>query len=289
MRVLLLGATGTIGSAVLDSLRAGGHEVLALARSDEAKARVETAGAQALTGDLRDATAWAPAVRAVDAVVHAAATFSDDMGAVDLGVIQALIAAAGGSERKRRFLYTGGCWLYGQTGDRIAEETSPYDPLPAFAWMLENLALLRAADCFETILLHPAMVYERDGGVLNRFLDSARETGRIEVWGSQEVRWPLVHREDLAEAYRLALESGAAGETYCAAAEAGRPVSALVETLGRRLGLTHPPLVRPLAEVIAEQGAWAAGPALDQQMSGAKLRRTLGWRPVRTDALAEIA
>ena len=52
--VLLTGATGYIGSAVLDALLAAGHTVAAITRSDTASAAVEAAGATALPGDIRD-------------------------------------------------------------------------------------------------------------------------------------------------------------------------------------------------------------------------------------------
>ncbi|MEO1193382.1 MAG: NAD-dependent epimerase/dehydratase family protein [Pseudomonadota bacterium] len=287
MRVLLLGATGSIGSDLLPALVARGHDVTALARSEQSAVAVTAAGAQPLSGDLRAPEDWATAVREVDAVIQVAATFTEDMGAVDRGVVEALIAAADG--RPKRFLYTGGCWLFGATGDRVADEESPFDCLPSFTWMLENHARLRDSGAFDCLLLHPAMVYRGDGGVLDRFLETARHGQAIEVWGSPDTRWPLVHSADLAEAYCLALKRGAPGGSYCLAAEEGRRVSDLVAALSQRYGVTAPPLVRSVAEVVAEQGDWAAGPALDQQMSGTKARRDLGWQPQHLDVLAEIA
>ncbi|CAN0506176.1 unnamed protein product, partial [Discosporangium mesarthrocarpum] len=49
------------------------------------------------------------------------------------------------------------------------------------------------------------------------------------------------------------------------------------------------PLVRAREEVLAEQGAWAAGPMLDQQMSARKITEDLNWTPQYTDILTEIA
>ncbi|HKH84189.1 MAG TPA: NAD-dependent epimerase/dehydratase family protein [Gemmatimonadales bacterium] len=53
MRVFVTGATGYIGSVVADHLRAAGHTVSGLARSDESVARLSAAGIQAVKGDFQ--------------------------------------------------------------------------------------------------------------------------------------------------------------------------------------------------------------------------------------------
>lgn len=64
----ITGATGFVGSAVLDAALAQGHQVRALARRDSApRARVEW-----VKGDLADTAALAALVDGVDAVIHVA-------------------------------------------------------------------------------------------------------------------------------------------------------------------------------------------------------------------------
>ncbi len=46
MKVFLTGATGYIGTVVTEKLRDFGHQVIALARSEESARKLETAGAQ---------------------------------------------------------------------------------------------------------------------------------------------------------------------------------------------------------------------------------------------------
>ena len=289
MRILILGATGYIGSAVLKDLIEHHHSVLALARTAKAEKYLAEMGAQVLPGDIRAPQAWSHAIRQVDAVIHLAVTFSADMGEVDRGLVEALTEEALKGSRTIRFLYTGSCWLYGETGERVASEDSPFNPLPAFSWMLENFRTLLAAPCFDGICLHPAMVYDRDGGAVARFLSGAKETGTIEVTGSLKTRWPLVHRKDLARAYRLALTEAVPGEAYNLAAEQGVPVGEIVRVIARRFGVRRATLLRSVPDVVAELGTWAAGLALDQQMCAEKARATLGWRPQKTDALRELA
>lgn len=279
MKILVLGATGSIGTAVARELAAAGHDVLALCRSDESEARLTALGYSTLRGDLRAPKHWAGAVRSVDAVAHMATTFTDDMGAVDRAVIEALIQAAPPAGPKPRFLYTGGCWLYGATGDLVATEESAFNPIPAFTWMVENAATLAASGRFSTATLHPAMVYHRDGGVFTRFLDKARAGERIEVWGGPEVRWPLVHRDDLAVAYRLLLERPDLTGNFNASAQKGVRVGDIAAAIAAHAGSPRDITLRDRESLIAEHGDWAEGPTLDQQMGSDRLRQTCNWRP----------
>lgn len=286
MQVLLLGATGSIGAAVLPELLRGGHAVLALARSDAAEQKIKSSGADAVRGDLRNPTAWSAAVHDVDAVIQVAATFTCDMGEVDRRVVQELIAEGTKAVRPIRFLYTGGAWLYGQTGNAVTTEDTPFNPIPSFSWMVRNSTAVLKAPCFSANVIHPGMTYVRDGGVFSRLLP---QEGRIEVWGSLDTRWPIVHRNDLASAYRLVLEKGSPGQSYNVCAEQAVRVGDIADRIAKRFGVRSEPLVRSVPDLIAEHGEWAVGPTLDQQMSSQKIKESLGWEPLHTNALAELA
>jgi nucleoside-diphosphate-sugar epimerase len=284
VKVLLLGGTGFVGAAVLSELCRAGHRVIALARSDDAAGRLSAPGAEPLRGDLRRPDRWAAVVTEVDAVVHVAATFSPDMGAVDGAVLQSLTGECQRALHRVRFIYTGGVWLYGATGDTIASEQTPFNPIPGFEWMVSNGASILNSPCFSANVIHPGMCYVRDGGSFSRF---ARRDRPVEIWGSADTRWPVVHREDLARAYRLVLEQAPPGESYNVCAQIGVRVGDLATATSRRLGLAARPVIRSVADVVAEHGQLALGPTLDQQMSSEKITRQLGWVPVHTDAVAE--
>jgi nucleoside-diphosphate-sugar epimerase len=290
LRVLVLGGTGSIGSAVLTELLAAGHDVLALARSENSAALMEACGAKILRGDIRNPAGWVPSIPEIDAVIHAATDFSDEMDVVDRQLLDSLLPMLGAMPRRVRLVYTGGCWLYGQTGERVATETTPFDPLPAFAWSVPTIERVLAAPEVDALIIHPAMVYTHDGGVFSSFVEDARAGGPITIVDGEHVHWPLVHADDLAVLYRLVLERGAAGASYNGAAVAGLPVGSIVRAIARRFGLTAAELRIVSANAAAvEHGEWARGYGLDQRMSGDRPRSELGWLPMRADPLRELA
>ena len=113
-------------------------------------------GAKILRGDINEPATWAASIPQLDAVIHAASDFSDGMAATDARLLDALLPALAAMPSRPRLVYTGGCWLFGATGDRIATETTPFDPLPAFAWSVPMIERVLQAPEIDAQIIHPA-------------------------------------------------------------------------------------------------------------------------------------
>jgi nucleoside-diphosphate-sugar epimerase len=114
-------------------------------------------------------------------------------------------------------------------------------------------------------------------------------TGGTGSIGGESVRWPLVHRDDLAELYVLMLEKGQTGDVYNAAAINGVSIGQITRCIARRLGVDGESLVCDVDSFRPEFGDSAEGYALDQQMSGQKAMDRLGWCPQDLDVFADIS
>jgi nucleoside-diphosphate-sugar epimerase len=285
MQVFLTGATGYIGTAVADRLRAAGHRLTGLARSDAAADRLTTAGIRPVRGDFSDPKSVGSAARAADGVISLATTYNP---AVDGPAIDAILDALAGSDKP--FVYTSGIWSHGNTGDIVVDETTPPKPAALVQWRqaVEDRVREGAKRGIRTVVIRPAIVYGRGGGIPAGFVDSARKEGAARYVGTGENRWPFVHVDDLADLYLLALERAPAGSLLLGVSGPSHPVRDVASAASRAAGAGGRTTAWPLEEARKTLGAYADALVLDQQASGRRAQETLGWRPRRPDVLEDI-
>jgi nucleoside-diphosphate-sugar epimerase len=285
MQVFLTGATGYIGTAVADRLRAAGHKVTGLARSDVAANRLTAAGIEPVRGDFSDPQSVGSAARSADGVISLATTYNP---AVDGPAIDAILDALAGSDKP--FVYTSGIWSHGNTGDVVVDETTPPKPTALVEWRqaVEDRVRDGAKRGIRTVVIRPAIVYGRGGGMPAGFVDSARKEGAARYVGTGENRWPFVHVDDLADLYLLALERAQAGSLLLGVSGPSHPVREVAAAASRGAGAGGRTTAWPLQEARKTLGPYADALVLDQQASGRRAQETLGWRPRHPDVLEDI-
>ncbi|WP_157727741.1 hypothetical protein [Stappia sp. ES.058] len=192
-------------------------------------------------------------------------------------------SGSAGCQSAFKWLYTGGCRLYGETGDEVASEDHSFDSLPALRWMFDHSEMLLNASSISAAIVHPAMAYHEGGGVFEDILASRREPKPVEIWGNPSTRWPLIERRDLACAYCNLLDRTDLSGHFSAVAQAGVRVGDVVSALCAQFSRPYDPATLGVDEVVARFGAWAEGPALNQQMTAAKLKAATGWAPMVVD------
>jgi len=290
MRVFVTGASGFVGSAIVQDLKAAGYHVIGLARSDSSAAALDAAGAEVHRGDIEDLDSLRAGAAKADGVIHAA--FNHDFSrfqascAHDGKVIEALGDALAGTTRP--LVVTSGLGVLKQ-GDLLTEsDLAPTGPTAHPRTASEHAASAVAARGAHVSILRlpPSTHGEGDHGFVPMLIGIAREKGVSAYPGDGSNRWPAVHRHDAARLYRLALEKGAADARYHAVAEEGVPFREIAEAIGKGLGV---PVESRSGEAVSAHFGWFSHfAAMDVPASSAWTRRELGWEPRETGLIADI-
>lgn len=287
MKVLILGASGYIGSAVAEAAKARGHHVVALARSDDSAKALAARGYEVARGDVRQPEGIAKLAREADATLHAANTNDADNSKVDPALARAVLGALEGTGR--RFVYTSGVWSVGRTGDRFVTEEDGGEALPLVAWRgpVEREVLAAAGRGVRSVVLSPAIVYGRGGGIPGSFVAEARKLGHVRVVEGGAQEWTFVHVDDLADLYVRALDA-APGSLFYAAAPGSVRVRDLAVAASLAAGAGGKVVDWPLADARKEYGGYGEALALHQRVSGRKAERALGWTPRAPSVVEEM-
>ena len=255
MRYYLTGATGFIGGHVARQLLAGGHDVIALARSPEAEPALRLAelGVELVKGDITEPDTLAGTMDGADGVFHIAGWYKlgarnrDMAHAINVDgtrhVLEEAVRAA-----VPKVVYTSTLAVYGDTGGVPVDESyrtdgpwlSLYDRTK---WVAHyEVAEPMAAQGLPLVIVLPGLVYgpgdpSNVGILLRDYLQD-----RLPALPKQGGCWG--HVDDVARGHVLAMEKGVTGESYnlggpCRLWEEVMPIAE--EVTGRK----PPPVIPP--------------------------------------------
>jgi nucleoside-diphosphate-sugar epimerase len=290
MRVFVTGATGFVGSAVVQELLGAGHQVLGLVRADASAKALAATGAEVHRGDIEDHDSLRTGAANADAVIHTA--FIHDFSRfkevceIDRRAIAAMGAALEGTDRP--LIVTSGTGLLAGKGKASEDDLhrSGTDAIPRVATEESAAEIAKSGVRVAAMRLPPSVHGDGDHGFVPILIKLAREKGVSAYIGEGNNVWPAVHRLDAAALYRRALESGVTAPRYHAVAEEGVPFREIAAVLGRRLGI--PTVAKSPEEAAAHFGWFAHFAAMDNPASAAKTKALTGWAPKQPGLIADI-
>jgi nucleoside-diphosphate-sugar epimerase len=221
MRVLLTGHNGYIGTVMSAELQKAGHDVVGLDTNffEDCTLGSVPYTISALRKDIRDVEI--EDLKGYDAIIHLAALSNDPLGDLkkdwtyDINLDATLqLAQRSRDAGVKRFLYASSCSMYGAgQGDDLLTEDTPLAPITPYAESKvraeEGLAKL-ADSGFSPIFLRNATAYGfsprlRGDIVLNNLTAWAYTTGKIRIMSDGTPWRPIVHVEDISQAFILSL------------------------------------------------------------------------------------
>jgi 2-alkyl-3-oxoalkanoate reductase len=289
MRVLVVGASGAIGTRLVPQLTDRGHEVIGTCRSPDKAEQLRALGAEPVVLDALDARAVREAVKGAeaDAIIHQATALAN----VRLGRnldrtfaptnrlrtegTDALLAAAREAGVRRFVAQSFASLRYAREGGMVKSEEDPLDPYP-LARTRETNAAMRHLDQAVTDAGGIALRYGGFYGASNDGVVGPVRKRQFPIVGDGGGFSSFVHLDDAAAATVLALEHDGPA-IYNIVDDEPAPVREWLPVLANALG-AKPPRHVPvwLARLIAGEAAVMLGTEA-RGASNAKAKRELGW------------
>jgi nucleoside-diphosphate-sugar epimerase len=277
MRVFITGATGFVGSAVVQDLLKHGHTVVGLSRSEGNAAKLKAAGAEVLPGDLTDLESLKKGAAESDGVIHCGFIHDfqrfAEVCAIDAEAIKTMGDALAGTNKP--LIVSSGVAII--SPGKLATEDMKSPEVPGFPRVSEKVAFEQIEKGVRAmaVRLPPTTHGDGDHGFMTILIGVAKEKGYAAYVGEGSNVWPATHRFDAAQVYRLALEKGKAGMSYHAIAEQGVTFKEIESMIGKKLGL-------PVKSIAAEEAMGYYGwfghfATLDAPSSSEKTQSELGW------------
>lgn len=286
MKVFVTGASGFIGSALVRELLRAGHQVIGLARSEASAKQVSDAGAEVLKGSLEDLEILKQGAMQTDGVIHTAFFHDFTQFAkateMDKAAINVMGEALIGTTKP--IVVTAGILGLPLINGSITEESLS----PAFPRASEAMALTLAEKEVNAsvIRLAPSVHDKGDKGFVPFIIGQALKNGVSAYPAEGNNRWPAVHRQDAARAFRLAIEKGAKGALYNVVGEHDIKVKHIAALISEKLNI---PLMSLSGEEIEKHFEWMSRfIAFDSPATNFKTKEQLGWNPTHIGLLDDM-
>ncbi len=293
MRLFVTGATGVLGRPVVRRSIDAGHEVWALARSDENVEALERAGAKPIRGDLFDLAAMTEAIEGADAVLHLATRIPptsdlrrpgawDENDRIRREGTRILVDAALAVGSVRTLIYPSVVVVYADGGaewiDALASPIEPWSPTSSTIEAEAHVARFAVArDGNRGIALRFGSFYGPESSDSCQAVAMARK-GFVQPLAATDAFKSMIWIDDAAKAVLSALDrapSGVFDVTEDNPFTQGQAAEALGTAVGRRHLIKLP---RWLLRLVVDQRLRDLL-ARSQRVTNHRFKQVTGWAP----------
>lgn len=223
---LVTGGSGFVGGHLIRRLLSDGWRVLALGRSDKARAEIEALGAEPVEGDLLDRTALAGAMEGIEVVFHVAAHFKlwgpmSLFRRINVEGTRNVVEAAERAAVRRIVYVSAAAVVMGRPEPmrRVTEDMPlhkmPFAPYAASKAEAEEVLLpangRRAG--FSTVAIRPPFIWGPGMPALDRMVETVR-AGQFQWVAGGGQALSTCHVDNLCHALILAADRGSGGEAF---------------------------------------------------------------------------
>lgn len=293
-KYFVTGATGFVGTVVVEELLKNGYEVVGLARSDQSAEKLKKAGVEPFRGDLEDLESLKRGARESDGVIHLGFVLDfndfDRAATIDAKAVDTFIEELEGSNKP--FIYTSGLFSVTKPiGEISTEEDRPQVVPGGFGekrFKTEHSILDVAAKkgIRATVIRLPVVHGTGDVAFIPQLINIAKQNGVSYYIDEGNNYWPAISKKDTAVLYRLVVEKGVAGTAYHATDEEGIETKKIAETIGKKLNISVESISSDKAH--EKLGFFGTVFAFNAYGSSEKTRKQLGWEPKGKGLLEDI-
>ncbi|MDR3613270.1 MAG: SDR family oxidoreductase [Candidatus Obscuribacterales bacterium] len=312
MRVFITGGSGFIGTALTTELINSGHQVLALARTDESAAKLRKLGAQIQMGSLEDLDSLRKGAAAADGVIHLGfvhglsqvglvkrlgiifggitrgimLSFGETVVGVDIKAIEAIGSQLEGTNRPFVNVLGTMSLKHGKLGtEKDALDASGLGGIRSKSERA-MFALVPKGVSAMCVCLPPTVHGDGDKAFVPHMIKAAEKHRASAYINDGQNRWPAVHLLDAVRLIRLVLENGKSTTRYHGVAEEGIPLKNIADVIGRKLNL--PVVSKSSKEAEKHFGFLTAFFSADNLASSQWTQEQLSWKPIQPGLIADL-
>jgi nucleoside-diphosphate-sugar epimerase len=288
MKVFITGATGYIGNSVAQAFRRAGHKVYGLTRNAEKGKLLIKNEIVPVIGSMQNPSSYNKIASECDVIVHAAADYHNNLSEIDKNTVKELINTVKKTGEIKKLIYTSGTWIYGSNNNVIINETSTPNPIKIVKWRPEIDDIVISNPFINGVVIRPGCVYGKQGDMTNDWFDSMKNMNELNIVGDGTNRWPMVHIDDLADAYLQSAEKNIGGEIFNIVEEESSSINQIISEIKTLTNFNGNVNYIPISKATGIMGDFAEALAIDQKFDISKPKKILNWEPKHSGFHNEI-